>query len=59
MFVKHKAESNQWKGSIGPKIYQKVKINIDKGGVYTVSPFSESLFGVFVGTSILNVNIKE
>ena len=25
MLVRHKAESNQWKGSIGPKIDQKVK----------------------------------
>ena len=42
-----------------PKIYQKVKINITKGEVYTVRPFSESFFGVFVSTSILNVDIKE
>ena len=31
MLVKHKAESNQWKGSIWPKIDEKVKINIVKG----------------------------
>ena len=30
MLVKHKVESNQWKDSIGPKIYQKVKIIIAK-----------------------------
>ena len=59
MLVRHKAESNQLKGSIGPKIYQKVKINIAKGKVYTVSPFNESFFGVFIGTSIFNVDIKE
>ena len=59
MFVKHKAKSNQWKRSIRLKINQKVKINIAKGEVYTVSPFSESFFGVFVGTSILNVDINE
>ena len=58
-FFKHKAESNQWKGSIELKIDQKVKINIAKGEVYTVSPFNESIFGVFIGTSILNVEIKE
>ena len=27
MLVKHKAESNAWKGIIGPKIEEKVKIN--------------------------------
>ena len=53
MLVEHKAESNQWKGSIGLKIDEKVKINIAKGEVYTVSPFSESIFGVFIGTSML------
>ena len=31
MLVKQEVESNQWKGSIGPKIDQKVKINIAKG----------------------------
>ena len=59
MLIRHKAKSNQWKGSIGLKIDQKVKINIGKGGVYTVSPFSESIFGVFIGTSIFNVDIQE
>ena len=47
MLVRHKAKSNQWKGSIGSKIYQKVKIKIGKGEVYTVSSFSESIFDVF------------
>ena len=37
MLVRHKVESNRWKGSIGPKIDQKVKINIAKGEVYTMS----------------------
>ena len=59
MLVKHKVEFSQWKGSIGPKIDQKVKINITKGKVYTVNPFNESIFGVFIGTSIFNVDIKE
>ena len=59
MLVRDKAKSNQWKGSIGPKIDQKVKINIAKGEVYIVSPFSESIFDVFIGTSIFNVDIKE
>ena len=59
MLVRHKAKSNQWKGSIRPKIDQKVKINIGKGKVYTVSSFSESIFCVFICTSIFNVGIKE
>ena len=59
MLVRHKARSNQWKGSIGPKIDQKVKINITEGKVYTVSSFSESIFGVFIGTSIFSVDIKK
>ena len=59
MLAKHKVEFNQWNGSIRPKIDQKVKINIAKGEVYTVSPFSESIFGVFIGNSILNVDIKD
>ena len=59
MLVRYKAKSNQWKASIGPKIYHKVKINIAKGEVYTVSPFTESIFSVFIGTSIFNVDIKE
>ena len=59
MLVRHKVASNQWKGYIGPKIDQKVKINIAKCEVYTVSPFNESIFCVFIGTSIFNVDIKE
>ena len=47
MLVRHKAKSNQWKGSLGPKIDQKVKINIAKGGVYTMSPFSEYLWCIY------------
>ena len=41
------------------KINEKLKINIVKGEVYTVNPFNESIFGVFIGTSIFNVDIKE
>ena len=59
MLVRHKAESNQWKSSIGSKIDQKVKINMGKCEVYTVSAFSESIFGVVIGTSIFNIDIKE
>ena len=59
MLVRHKAKSNQWKRSIRLKIDHKVKINIGKDEVYIVSPFSESIFCVFIGTSIFNVGIKE
>ena len=48
MLVKHKAESNAWKGIIGPKIEEKVKINIIKGEVYSVSPFMETFYAIFV-----------
>ena len=49
MLVQHKAESNAWKGIIGLKIEEKVKINIAKGEVYSVSPFMETFYAVFVG----------
>ena len=47
MLVKHKDESNAWKGIIRPKIEEKVKINIAKGEVYLVSPFMESFYAIF------------
>ena len=59
MLVQHKAESNAWKGIIGLKIEEKVKINIAKGEVYSVSPFMETFYAVFVGELVLNVDIKE
>ena len=59
MLVKHKAESNAWKGIIGPKIEEKVKINIEKGEVYSVSPLMETFYVVFVGDLLLSVDIKE
>ena len=59
MLVKHKVKSNAWKGIIGPKIEKKVKINIAKGKVYSVSPFMETFYAVFVGDLVLNVDIKE
>ena len=58
MFVKHKAEINDWKGTIWPKIEEKVKINIVKGEVYIDSPFMETLFGIFVGKAVINVDIE-
>ena len=59
MLVKHKAESNARKGIIGPKIEEKFKINIVKGEVYSVNPFMETFYVVFVGDLVLNVDIKE
>ena len=59
ILVKHKAESNVWKGIIGPKIEEKVKINIAKWEVHLVSPFMETFYVVFVGDLVLNVDIKE
>ena len=34
-----------------------MNINIVKGEVYTVSPFMETLFGIFVGKAAINVDI--
>ena len=59
MFVKHKAESNAWKGIIGTKIEEKVKINIAKWEVYSVNPFMETFYAIFVGDLVVNVDIKE
>ena len=59
MLVKHKAESNAWKGIIWLKIEEKVKINISKEEVYSVSPFMETFYVVFVGDLVFNVDIKE
>ena len=46
MLVKHKEESNNWKGSIGLKIEDKVLQNIAKGEVYPMTPFMNGVFGV-------------
>ena len=59
ILVPHKTQSNAWKGIIGPKIEEKVKINIEKWEVYWVSPFMETFYVVFVGDLVLNVDIKE
>ena len=58
MLVKHKAESSAWKGIIGPKIEEKVKINIAKGEVYLSSPFMETFYVVFVGDLVLSVALR-
>ncbi|RVW64995.1 hypothetical protein CK203_062566 [Vitis vinifera] len=57
MLVKHKEESNNWKGCIGPKIEEKVQQKIAKGEVYPVTPFMNGIFGVSFGTTFLNVDI--
>ncbi|WKA01599.1 hypothetical protein VitviT2T_019871 [Vitis vinifera] len=57
MFVKHKEESNNWKGSIGPKIEDKMLQNIAKGEVYLVTPFMNDIFWVCIGRTLLNVDI--
>ena len=57
MLVKHKEESKNWKGCIGPKIEDKVLQNIAKGEVYPVTPFMNGVFGVCIGKALLNVDI--
>ena len=47
MLVKHK-ESLKWKGSIGPKIEEKILLNITKGEGYAVNPYLNSKFGVSI-----------
>ena len=59
MLVKHKEESNNWKGCIGPKIEEKVQQKIAKGEVYPVTPFMNGIFGVSIGTTLLNVDITK
>ncbi|KAL6324844.1 hypothetical protein AAG906_018371 [Vitis piasezkii] len=59
MLVKHKEESNNWKGYIGPKIEEKVQQKIAKGEVYPVTPFINGIFGVSIGTTFLNVDIMK
>ena len=59
MIVKHKQEYNNWKGTIRPKIDEKVKNNIAKVEVYSVNPFIGTFFVIVVGNSVLNVDIVE
>ena len=49
MQVKHKEESLKWKESIGPKIEEKILLNITKGKGYAVNPYPNSKFGVSIG----------
>ncbi|KAL6326898.1 hypothetical protein AAG906_012174 [Vitis piasezkii] len=59
MLVKHKEESNNWKGCIRLKIEEKVQQKIAKGEVYAVTPFMNGIFGVSIGTTFLNVDIMK
>ncbi|XP_034710658.1 uncharacterized protein LOC117933406 [Vitis riparia] len=59
MLVKHKEESNNWKGCIGPKIEEKVQQKIAKGEVYLVTPFMNGIFGISIRTTFLNVDIMK
>ena len=49
LLVKNNEESLKWKGSIGPKIEDKVLLNITKGKGYVVNPYSNRKFGVSIG----------
>ena len=55
--LKHKEESMNWKGSIGPKIEYKVMVNINKGGGFLVSPFMNSRFGVSIRRTLVIVDL--
>ena len=57
MLVKQKEESTTWEGPIGPKIKEKVMLNITKGEAYPVNPLTDGAFVVCIGKSIFNVDI--
>ena len=57
MLVKHKEDSKHWKGSIGPKIEEKLIKNVTKGEGYAMSPFMNSRFGVLIGRVLVIVNL--
>ena len=60
MLIKHKEESLKWKGSIGPKIEERVLLNITKGrGMRSIHTRIASLVFQFVGFFLINdlVNI--
>ena len=49
LLVKHKEESNNWKGCIGPKIEEKVMTNIAKGKTLPISQFKNGFFTSLLG----------
>ena len=57
MLVKHKEESKHWKGSIGPKIEQKLMTNITKGEGYAMSLFMNSRYSVSIGRVFVIVDL--
>ena len=59
MLVKHKEESNNWKGSVEPKIEDKVLQKIAKCEVYPVTSFMNGIFGVCIWMTFLNVDIMK
>ena len=59
MLVKHKEQSNNWKGSLGPQIEENVLQNIAKGEVYPVTPFMNGIFRVCISKAFLNVDIMK
>lgn len=58
MLIKHKEESTNWNGLIGPNIEEKLITNIAKGKTYTVTPFLHHNYGVCIGKAYLNVDIE-
>lgn len=57
MLVRHKAESNEWKGTMGLKMDAKVRNTI--GEVLSVSSYMTTLYDVFSNDAIVNVDILE
>ena len=57
ILVKHKEDSLKWKGSIGPKIEEKVLLNITKGEGYAVNPYANSKFGVSIGKVFVIIDL--
>ena len=57
LLVKHKKESNNWKGCIGPKIEEKVMTNIAKDETLLVSQFINGFFTISTGKAFVNVDM--
>ena len=57
LLVKHKEESNNWKGCIGPKIEEKVMTNISKGEALSVNQFMNGFFTISFGKAFVNVDM--
>ena len=57
MLVKHKEESMNWKGSIGPKFEYKDMVNINKVRGVLVSPFMNSRFGISIWRALFIIDL--